>query len=529
MTTKIKALSQTVSDKPDNDNDGSAYEAAETAPLLGNLSHDCQMEDKGTSQRGGRKLFLRRCFVLACGLFLMVVAFTILQLGVLHQYVYFFYYKKYLPNVTYTSQDTQRSYCNNSANATSEAEETLRNKIQVLASQFMIYTSLALYIPPIFGNFFLSTLSDTYGRKPFILIPIVGIVIRSVLFVIGIHFELDLSWFILFLLLEGSTGGLLSQITVLFSYVADITEKGEQRILLLVIIEVIAGLGGLLGSLSSGYLIKEFGFVLPTFISTLCLFAALVLMGVFLPESLPPECKSRSKRLNICSKFKGVWEFYTSNKSGKGTHWRYVCSLLIFGSVQFGVLGRVSVETLYQLNKPFCWDSVLLGWFTGVRIISSYVIGLVLIRVLQCCVSVEFIALIGASSHFGAFILEAFAEESFELFLVPVVSFGSAMVAPIMRGIMSRMTPPDKQGTLFAGMGMLDSVITIVGTTVSNAVYSATVTYFRGFVFLLFAGISCVAVILIIVLWVAGMVGGASAMRYQEEEIVVTPQEADKE
>lgn len=355
--------------------------------------------------------------MLASGLFLILVAFTILQLGVLHQYVYYFYYKKFLPNITFTSQDTQKSYCNNSANATSEAEEKLRNKIQVLASQFMIYTSLALYIPPIFGNFFLSTLSDTYGRKPFILIPIAGFIIRSTLFVIGIHFELDLAWFILFLLLEGLTGGLYSQIAVLFSYVADITEKGDQRILLLVIIEVIAGLGGLLGSLSSGYLIREFGFLLPTFISTMCLFASLLLFGIFLPESLPSECKSRSKRLNFCSKFKGVWEFYTSNKNGKGTRWRYMCSLLIFLCVQFGVLGRVSVETLYELNKPFCWNSVLLGWFMGVRIISSYVIGLVLIRVLRCCVSVEFIALIGASSHMGAFILEAFAEESYELFL----------------------------------------------------------------------------------------------------------------
>lgn len=526
MTSKTKAFSQTVSHNPESNE---VSEAAETTPLLGNLNHECQAEDKDTTQRRGQRLFLRRCFVLASGLFLILVAFTILQLGVLHQYVYYFYYKKFLPNITFTSQDTQKSYCNNSANATSEAEEKLRNKIQVLASQFMIYTSLALYIPPIFGNFFLSTLSDTYGRKPFILIPIAGFIIRSTLFVIGIHFELDLAWFILFLLLEGLTGGLYSQIAVLFSYVADITEKGDQRILLLVIIEVIAGLGGLLGSLSSGYLIREFGFLLPTFISTMCLFASLLLFGIFLPESLPSECKSRSKRLNFCSKFKGVWEFYTSNKNGKGTRWRYVCSLLIFLCVQFGVLGRVSVETLYELNKPFCWNSVLLGWFMGLRIISSYVIGLVLIRVLRCCVSVEFIALIGATSHMGAFILEAFAEESYELFFVPIVSFGSAMIAPIMRGIMSRMTPPDKQGTLFAGMGMIDSFITIVGTTVSSAVYSATVTYFRGFVFLMFAGISCVAVILIIVLWVAGIVGGASAMRYQEEEVIVTPQEIHKD
>lgn len=44
---------------------------------------------------------------------------------------------------------------------------------------------------------------------------------------------------------------------------------------------------------------------------------------------------------------------------------------------------------------------------------------------------------------------------------------------------------------------MLDSVCSILGTTVSNAVYSATVADFRGFVFLMFAGISSIAVVLI--------------------------------
>ena len=398
------------------DNACETPESPETAPLLGGPP-ECHDEDtKALNKRGGRAQFLKSCFVLSSGLFLLVVAFTIIQLGVLQQYVYYVYYKKYLPNVTYNSGEKQKSYCNNSANGTS-AEEQIQNKIQVLASQYMIYASLALYIPPIFGNFFLVTLSDTFGRKPFIIIPIFGALLRSALFVIGIHFELDLQWFILFLLIEGATGGLYCQITVCFSYIADITEKGDKLIFLLVIIEVIAGLGGLIGTLSSGYLIREFGFILPSFISSLCLLAALLLLGVFLPESLPPEFKSRSKRINFLSKFKGVWEFYISSKNGSGTRWRYVFSLLILICVQFGIQGRGNVETLYELNKPFCWNSVLLGWFMAVRILSSYIIGLVLIRVLRCCVSVEFIALVGATSHMAAFILEAFAERTFELFL----------------------------------------------------------------------------------------------------------------
>ncbi|XP_061182235.1 proton-coupled folate transporter-like [Saccostrea echinata] len=505
---------------PFDDNDN-----VETAPLLGNSS-DIPQEDEVAIQKG-RRLFLFRCFVLFSGVFLLVVAFTILQLGVLNQYVYFAYHKKYFPNISYNSKEMQKSYCNTSVNASTGTEEEIRNKIQVLASQFMIYTSLALFIPPIFGVFFLSTLSDTYGRKPFIVIPIFGALIRSALFVVGIHYELDLYWFIVFLLVEGLTGGLYCQITVSLSYVADITKSGDKRILLLVILEIIAGFGGLLGTLSSGYLIQAFGFEVPSFISTLCILLSLLLFGFFLPESLPPEFKSRSKNINICEKLKGVWEFYTSDKYGKGTQWRYVFSLLILICVELGVLGRSNVETLYQLNRPFCWSSVLLGWFMGIRIVSSYILGAVLIRILQCCVSVEFIALVGASSHMAAFILEAFAEESFELFLVPVVGFGSAMIAPIMKGFMSKMAPADKQGTLFAGVGMADTFCSIVGTTLSNAVYSATVADMRGFVFLMFAGISAVAVILIIVLWIAGRVGGSTTLGYQEEAEIIIKTEED--
>lgn len=96
------------------------------------------------------------------------------------------------------------------------------------------------------------------------------------------------------------------------------------------IIEVIVGLGGFFGFLFLGYFIREFGFFLLIFIFIMCIFAAFLLLGIFLLEFLFFECKVRFNRLNFCSKFKGVWEFYISNKNGKGIRWRYVCFLLIF-------------------------------------------------------------------------------------------------------------------------------------------------------------------------------------------------------
>ncbi|XP_062567328.1 proton-coupled folate transporter-like [Saccostrea cucullata] len=492
---------------------------SESAPLL----EESTQNNEGDVKSHGTRRFFRHCFVLSLGLVLLVIAFTILQLGVLNQYVYFYFHKYYFGNLTFQFEPSDKSYCK--ANNVSSDIKDAENKIQVLASQFLIYTSLVLFIPPILGNLFFATLSDTYGRKPFIILPIVGSFLRCVLFVIGIHYEINLYWLIVFLLVEGATGGLFSLLSVALSYVADITEPGDSRIFLLVIIEVSAGVGGLIGSLSSGYLIRTFGFTISALISTICVFLSILIMGLFLPESLPHEIKSKSKRLQFCDKLKGLTTFYTSNRYGKGTQWRYVFSILIVICVHLGTQGKSSVETLYQLNAPFCWNSVLLGWFLAIRIAFAYIIGLVLLRLLQRCISNEFCGLIGAVSHASSFLLEAFAEESFEMFLVPVVGFGSAMIGPIMKGLMSKMTPADKQGTLFAGIGMTESFCNIIGVTVSNAVYSATVADMRGFVFLMFAGISTVAVILIFILWLAGVVGGSKDMTYEEKEIVVDPEE----
>lgn len=421
--------SQIESGLPPSDDVGTVNEVT---PLLRNTLDDDDDDDNNQKAFRHRKRGLYwRCFVLFAGLFLLVVAFTILQLGVLNQYVYYAFQKKYFPNITFNTGEQQKSHCHTNTTASSNTDDEIRNKVQVAASSFMVYTSLALYIPPIFGNFFFMTLSDTYGRKPFILLPVFGSLLRSALFVVGIYYELDIYWFLGFLFIEGVTGGIFCHVTAAFSYIADITEKGDKRIFLMVIAEVMAAFGGLLGTLSSGYLIRAFGFTIPSFIATMSLLLSTLLLAVFLPESLPAEFKPRSQNINCFNKFKGVWAFYTSNKYGEGTQWRYVCSILILICVQIGMHGRSNVETLYQLNEPFCWNSVLLGWFAGVRILSSYIIGLVLIRVLQCCVSVEFIALVGAASHMASFVLESFAEKNFELFLGKYYRYSKTLLVKI--------------------------------------------------------------------------------------------------
>jgi hypothetical protein len=64
---------------------------------------------------------------------------------------------------------------------------------------------------------------------------------------------------------------------------------------------------------------------------------------------------------------KNVFEFYVSPELA-GKRWKYIICIMVFSFSILSFFGRISVETLYQLSTPFCWNSVHIGWFAALRI-----------------------------------------------------------------------------------------------------------------------------------------------------------------
>jgi DHA1 family tetracycline resistance protein-like MFS transporter len=142
--------------------------------------------------------------------------------------------------------------------------------ITLLYSIFAVCSFLAL---PILGS-----LSDKFGRKPVLVMSILGSSMGWIIFALG-----NKLW-ILFLgrMIDGATAG---NVSVAQSYLTDISEPGHDRIKKLSLIPTALGIGFITGPAIGGVLSK-ISMTLPFWIAAAITLMNGVIALIFLPESI---------------------------------------------------------------------------------------------------------------------------------------------------------------------------------------------------------------------------------------------------
>ncbi|XP_069118619.1 lysosomal proton-coupled steroid conjugate and bile acid symporter SLC46A3-like isoform X2 [Argopecten irradians] len=362
--------------------------------------------------------------------------------------------------------------------------------IQKITSMYNMYASLCYGIPGVLSNLVFLALSDIYGRKLFIFITVTGQFIATGLLAIGMYSDWNIYDLLAIQLLIGFTGGWITSFSLGLAAIADVTGAGRPRALAIVLIEIAVGLGSLVGSAVSGYLIHLLHYRMAMVVSTAVACAGVV-SSLVLPETLRVE---HMRKLSVLQAFKNIFIIYTGDTSSVGRRWKFWMCLTALFFTFLSNFGKLGIETLYQLNSPFCWSPVNVGWYTTLRTGLPLVIGMGLIKPFQACMDEHVIGILGTISYIAGYVLEALATNDLMMFIVAFISFMGALPVPILRAIMSHMTPPEQQGSLFAGVAAVETVCTVVGSVTGNAIYAATVDWFRGFTFLLFAGYTGITV-----------------------------------
>lgn len=338
----------------------------------------------------------------------LVVPLTVLYFGAyvssfltLQQYVYVKIQRDRYPNTTFNSSIP---VCQ--ANE-SDPNYKIQTEIQQESARWMIYFALASGIPGLFSDLILGSYTDRFGRKFLFFLPCIGAFVRIAVNTVGIYTDFALYWFIPAYIFDGLTGQLFGLLLVTFSYTADITQPGRQRSLGIVVIELAIGIGFTGFSFATGYFIQGLGFLWPMLIAAVFLGIILVLV-LLIPETYTKENRKQatSPWHNLTNAFK---LFFGKEQSGK--RWMYNLLMLTFILSIFPVLGRANVETLYQLNNPFCWDPKHVSWFVALRSGAQQVVGMTLVKPLQHVLSDEAIAVVGSMSLMAAFCIEGLAKK----------------------------------------------------------------------------------------------------------------------
>lgn len=288
--------------------------------------------------------------------------------------------------------------------------------IQEEAATFSIYTTLASGIPAVVSTLFLGAFSDQFGRTFLFLTPMVGQLISKTILLFCIYYDLDINYILIGSFVEGFLGGYLAILMASFAYIADITENNKQRSAAIAFLEMAIGVGVVLGRFSTGYIIKATNYVWPQMIAVCGLTLIIFIIIFVLPETRTLNNDKMITRGSCTYYLRSMVSFYIS-ESNKGVRWKYNVCILIFFATGITVVGKSSVDLLYLISQPFCWDSVKVGLYGAVVGLFQNVICMGMVKVFHLCLSDEWVAILGSVSGISAFVIISLAATDVTLYV----------------------------------------------------------------------------------------------------------------
>ncbi len=302
-----------------------------------------------------------------------------------------------------------------------------------------VYAVMQFFFSPILGG-----LSDRYGRRPVLLLSLLGFGLDYIV----LANAPTVMWLFVFRIFSGMMG---ASFTTATAYIADISPP-EKRAQNFGIVGAAFGLGFIIGPALGGML-GHYGIRVPFYFS-----AGLSLLNFAYGYFVVPESLSAEHRR----------KFTWSRANPIGTLMqlkKYPIVLGMIGSIVCIYLAAHATQstwTYYTMEK-FKWDEKMVGWslaFVGLMI------GIVqggLIRVVNPRLGNKKSVYLGFILYMIGFTLLAFASQSWMMFAFTIPYCLGGITGPALQGIMTGEVPANAQGELQGGLTSLISLTSIAG------------------------------------------------------------------
>ena len=309
------------------------------------------------------------------------------------------------------------------------------------------YAITQFVFAPLIGN-----LSDKFGRRPIILISLLGFTLDYILLALAP----TITWLFIGRIIAGITG---ASITTASAYIADISTI-ENRAKNFGMIGAAFGLGFIIGPVIGG-LLGQYGARVPFYAAAaLCFFN--FLYGYFiLPESLPKEKRS-------------VLNLKKANPIGSFLHLKKYPKLIGLASSMFllyvashAIQSNWSFFTMYKFN----WDEKMVGISLGVIGLLVALVQGVLIRWVNPWLGNEKSIYVGFFLYSLGMLLFTFANQSWMMFIFLIPYCLGGIAGPALQAVISIQVPETEQGKIQGTLTSLMSASAIVGPPLMTGIF----------------------------------------------------------
>jgi len=335
-----------------------------------------------------------------------------------------------------------------------------------------LYSLMQFIGAPVLGS-----LSDRFGRRPVILLSLLG----SGLDYFLLAYAPSLSWFFVGRIISGLTGANFSAAS---AYIADVSPP-EKRAANFGLIGAAFGLGFILGPALGG-LLGNIGLRMPFVVAgSLTLLNALY--GWFvLPESLAPENRR-------------AFSWARSNPVGALLHLKkYPMVLGLAGTyflIYFAHQVLPSTWVLYTEHR-YHWSYGQTGASLAVVGLMAAIVQGGLTRIIVGKIGERKSAVLGLSVAALAYVGYGLATEGWMIYLVLVFGSLGGITGPAVQGLISRNVGADEQGGVQGSLASLSGISGFIGPPIATALFGRFVHSQPGAAFFFSAGLIIVALAL---------------------------------
>ncbi|NXE97369.1 TSCOT protein, partial [Menura novaehollandiae] len=395
----------------------------------------------------------------------------------------------------------------NQTNSTAPSQ-ALEDAQQKAVSNFYIIYNLVLGLSPLVSAYGLSKLGDRMHRKIPICFPLLGYLGSKTLLLLLIL----LDWPVEVMYGAAAFNGLMGGFTTLWAGIMALGSLGSsesKRSLRLIIIELVYGLAGFLGSMASGYLFVGFsdryreGTVLVC--CSIACYAFCLLYSIFVLTLPKPAASCPAKSAEEVG---GQLPAHTeagaagSSQPSEGSNStpvspsKLIIILLFVAAIlyDFAVVGAMNVLPLFLLREPLSWNAVEIGHgnaagymifitsFLGVFVFSRYLRDITMI-------------IIGVASFSAGILIMAFVQWTFLFYIARAVMLFALIPLPTIRSMLSKHVEGSSYGKVFVLLQLSLVTTGVVTSTVYNKIYQNTLDWYSGFCFILSFLVGCLSLL----------------------------------
>ncbi|KAJ8111227.1 hypothetical protein OPT61_g6132 [Boeremia exigua] len=405
-----------------------------------------------------------------------------------------------------------------------------KDAVSSRSSLFLLYGSLCSGILAAVTSPKLGALSDRFGRKTFMLVNTSGALFGEILTILAAKFPetVHVNWLLVGYALEGLSGSFIVGMALAHSYASDCVAPQERNVAFAYFHAALFS-GIAVGPVVAGYIIEaRMKYTSKIDAVVFVFYLALAAHGLFIafllfciPESLSksrqeaarqkhkeemdqlsPESDwiNQLRHINLFRPLKILWP--TGPGSSSAVRWNLLL-LAATDTIMFGVaMGAMSVVILYT-RLQFGWQTLESGRFVsvvnGCRVVALLgVLPLVtrLVRGKNGAMKQRSsgtdrfdLSIIRAAIFFDTlgYIGYALAPNGAFFTLSGVVTAVGGVGSPALGAALTKHVPNDKVGQLLGATGLLHAIARVLGPTIFNGLYSATVSGYRQTVFVVLA------------------------------------------